>query len=330
MQGFLKKTRSPGENEGSKPLLSVDFRNRYIFGADEMNNFRPSMITAFRKIGLAIAFSPRMEALLAEVVRLKNMWNAELFLIHVGNHGPEEESKLLELLSGVGLGGENAVRIFWETGNPCDRILATCKKEGIDLLVAGALKKENLVQYYLGTVARKILRKADCSVLLFTSPSVSPLPFRNIVVNAEDSPYVEDAIVMACQIGLKDRAAWLHVVGEIKMYGLTMTVAEQYSEDEYEHMRQNLVKDEVDNVEKILQRIPHEGLKVNIKLVSGKSGFELSKFAQRKQADLLVIGAPQRRFSLFDRVFTHDQEYIFEDLPCNLLVVHPRKEVARG
>jgi nucleotide-binding universal stress UspA family protein len=95
-------------------------------------------------------------------------------------------------------------------------------------------------------------------------------------------------------------------------------------------MRHKLVKEEIDSVEKMLQRIPHEGLKVNIKLVSGKSGFEITQFAQRKHADLLIVGAPPRRFSLFDRVFTHDQEYIFADLPCNLLIIHPRKEVDRG
>ena len=288
------------------------------------------MITAIRKIGLAIAFSPRIEALLAEAARLKKMWDAELLLIHVGDHGEKEELQLKQLLVATGLGEENAVRIFWETGKPSERILLTCKKERIDLLIAGAIKKENLVQYYLGTVARKILRKADCSVLLLTNPSTTPQLFKNIVVNAEDSPFVEEALITACHIGLRDKASWLHVVREIKMYGLTMTVSEQYSEEEYENMRQRLVKDEVENVEKILQRIPHEGLKINIKLVSGKSGFELTKFAQRKQADLLVVGAPPRRFSFFDRVFTHDQEYILADLPCNLFIVNPRKEASRG
>jgi nucleotide-binding universal stress UspA family protein len=95
-------------------------------------------------------------------------------------------------------------------------------------------------------------------------------------------------------------------------------------------MQHTLVQDDVDSVEKLLQHIPHEGLKVNIKLVMGKSGFELAKFTKRKEADLLVVGASARRFSLFDRVFTHDQEYIFEDLPCNLLIVNPRKEVDNG
>jgi nucleotide-binding universal stress UspA family protein len=330
MQVFLRKSKRL-EEISHAIHCHPGFCDVCFLRSPEMNNFLKScMITTIRKIGLAIAFSPRIEALLAEGIRLKKMWNAELLLIHVGNHGDEEESTLKNLLTASGLGEENAVKIFWETGNPSERILGTCKKERIDLLIAGALKKENLVQYYLGTIARKILRKADCSVLLLTNPSTAPRLFKNIVVNAEDSPFVEEAILTACHIGLKDNAAWLHVVREIKMYGLAMAVSEQYSEDEYEKMRQNLLKDEIDNVEKILHRIPHGGLKVNIKLVTGKSGFELSKFAQRKQADLLVVGAPQRRFSLFDRVFTHDQEYIFADLPCNLLIVNPRKEAING
>ncbi|HTE29944.1 MAG TPA: universal stress protein [Chryseolinea sp.] len=285
---------------------------------------------SIQKIALAIAFSPRLEALFAETIRLKKMWEAELMLIHVGDHTVPEEQRLHKLLEESGYESDRSISIRWESGKPSDTILALCKKERVDLLIAGALKKENLVQYYIGTLARKIIRKADCSVLLLTDPSTTPQPFRNIVVNAEDSSFVEDAIVTACQIGLRDRATWLHVVREIKMYGLSMTVSEQYSESEYENLRQNLVKDEIDDVERILQRIPHEGLKVNIKLVSGKSGFELSKFAHRKQAELLIVGAPPRRFSIFDRFFTHDLEYIFADLPCNLLVINPRKEARRG
>jgi nucleotide-binding universal stress UspA family protein len=288
------------------------------------------MMTSIKKIGVAIAFSPRIEAILTEAARIKKMWDAELILIHVGKHGEKEISRLGQLLSNVGLHDQQDVKIFWEEGKPSQRILATCKKENVDLLIAGALRKENLVQYYLGTVARKIIRKADCSVLLLTDPSIAPKPFNNIVVDADDRPYLEESLWSACEIGLKDKSTWLHVVRELKMYGLTMTAAEQCSEEEYEQMRHKMVKEEIETVEKILQRIPHEGLKINIKLVSGKSGFELTQFAQRKQADLLIVGAPQRRFSLFDRVFTHDQEYIFADLPCNLLIIHPRKEAARG
>jgi nucleotide-binding universal stress UspA family protein len=284
----------------------------------------------FKKIALALAFSPRMEALLAEAVRLKKLWNAELVLIHVGLHTAHEEKLLEDLLTRTGLLKGHEVKVLWESGKPSQQILLACKKEGVDLLIAGALRKEKLVQYYLGTIARKILRKADCSVLMFTDPSTPPQPIKNIVINAEDSPYVDEAIATACELGRTERSAWLHIVKEIKLYSLTMSAADQNSEMEYEGFRSSLVKEEIESVEKTLRSIPHEGLKINIKLVSGKSGFELSKFAQRKHADILVVGASPRRFSLFDRVFPHDLEYIFADLPCNLLIVHPRKEAKNG
>jgi nucleotide-binding universal stress UspA family protein len=106
-----------------------------------------------------------------------------------------------------------------------------------------------------------------------------------------------------------------------------MSVADQESEEAYDDLRHKLVQDEIEKVEQLMADIPHHGLKINIKIVAGKSGFELSKFAIRKNADLLIVGASSRRFFLVDRLFTHDLEYIFADLPCNLLMVHPRKEV---
>jgi nucleotide-binding universal stress UspA family protein len=282
----------------------------------------------FKKIALAIAFSPRLEALLFETARLQHIWRAELVLIHVGNASSKDSDTLNDLLQKAGIQTETVI-VKWVFGDPADQILSVCKSEKVDLLIAGAMKKENIIKYYLGTVARKILRKAPCSVLLLLNPSIDPKPFRNIVVNAEDSPYVEQALILACSLAKSERANWLHIVREVKLYGLTMSAAEQSTEEEYNKLRNELVSNEIDNVQRMLNKIPHEGVKVNIKALSGKSGFELSQFTTRKQADLLITGAPTRRFYFFDRVFTHDQEYLFADLPCNLLVVHRERGASR-
>jgi nucleotide-binding universal stress UspA family protein len=283
------------------------------------------MESMFKKIGVAIAFSPRGEALLTEANRIRILFDAELVLIHVGQKSADAETRMLGLVQRVGI--ESAtVLVRWEKGKPSERILSVCKQERIDLIVAGALKQENMLQYYLGSVARRILRKANCSVLMLSNPSTSPKPFKSIVVNAEDSPYVEQALRASCFISMLEKANWLHVVRELKLYGLTMAVAEQTSEEEYDDHRQNLVSSEIEIVENLLKKIPHEGVKVNIKILSGKSGYELAKFAEKKKADLLIVGAPARRFSLFDRMFPHDLEYVFADLPSNLLIIRPQKK----
>ncbi len=219
----------------------------------------------FKTIGLAIAFSPTAPAMLAEARRLVIYFQSKLVLIHVGKHGADEEAKMKDLITDSGL-DNRVVTVLWKSGEPVKQILDACKSEKIDLLIAGALKKENLVNHYLGTIARKILHKADCSL-----PN------------------------------------------------------EQCNEQEYEQRKQQMLQQEIDVVAQKLKGIPNQKHKINIKIVSGKAGFELARFAERKEADLLVLGAPQRKFSFFTRVFPHDQEYIFNDLPCNVLMVQPRK-----
>lgn len=279
------------------------------------------MVTPFKKIALAIAFSPTSKALLAQAVRLAFLHRAELLLVHVGKKDTESESKMKELTRSLTIN----LTVLWRDGNPTSEILKVCIEENIDLLVAGALKTENLVQNYIGTVARKIMRKANCSVMMIQNPSEGTRPIQNIVVNAEDSPFIEEAIAIGCRIGQLENTQWIHITRELKLLGLALSANEQCTEDEYHESKQEMVREEIVEVEKILSRVPHENLKVNIKMLSGKAGYELARFAERKKADLLIVGAPERRFSLLDRIFPHDLEYIFANLPCNLLVVNQPK-----
>jgi len=290
------------------------------------------MSIAFNKIAVGIAFSPTTEAMLIETARLAKLLNAEVILIHVGTRTTDAEKRMDAMIEKCSI-LRDRLSVLWGAGDPVDVILDSCKKHHVDLLVTGALKKENLVQYYVGTIARKVLRKAGCSVLTIVNPSIENKPYKNVVVNAEDSSYIAEAIATACRFVPADNGSWVHIVRELKLYGLTMAANDQYTEEQYDDLRQGLVKQEIEKVEALMQQIPHEGVRINIKMVSGKSGFELPRFTERKNADLLVIGAPSRRFSFFDRVFPHDLEYILAALPCNLLIVQPskyRKEATHG
>ncbi len=280
---------------------------------------------SINRIALAIAFSPTAPAMLSEAFLLAHHFNAQLFLIHIGKGKGNESEKIDNLIRQI-TSYQVQPQVIFEEGDPVNKILQVCRDKKIDLLIVGALKKEKLLKYYIGTIARKIMRKTDCSLLVLTNPSETSHPFKNIVVNAEDSPFIEDALKMACKIAPPEVAPWIHVVREIKLYGLAMASFDQQSEEEYSEVRQNLLRQEAEYVEKMLGNISHAHCKINIKMLSGKSGFELVKFANSKNADLLVVGAPKQKFKLFDRVFTHDLEYVFADLPCNLLIVHPGKE----
>lgn len=260
--------------------------------------------------------------MVTEASRLVKWFESDLVLIHVGKKDSEKTEALQKLIDGSELDSAR-IKVFWVEGEPAEQILKVCNREKVDLLVAGALKKENLVNHYLGTVARNIMRKANCSIWMIIDPSTDLRSIKNIVVDAEDNSDIHGILNLACNLAKKEPGTWVHVVRELKLLGLALSAREQCTEAEYDEMQRKMVQEETNLVQKELDRIPHENLKINIKLLSGKSGFELTQFAKRKAADLLIINAPRRKLSFFDRIFTHDQEYIFSDLPCNLLIIQP-------
>jgi nucleotide-binding universal stress UspA family protein len=273
----------------------------------------------YQKIALAIAFSPRMEALIAESKRLKELFGAQLVLIHVGEKTEELEAKLHTTLEKVGL-SQNDVKTIWETGKPAKKILQMCEAEQVDLLVAGALKSESLLNYYTGSIARKIIRKSKCSVLTLIEPLEKPTPFGKVVINGtqhEQTPYVIEKGLEWCKI---DGAKQVHVVNEIKMYGMKMATAGEGSEEEVSSVRKKLVSEEISYVEDILKPMDKGNLKINVKITCGKWAIELAKFSEDIKADLLIVG-DEGKLGFLDRLFPHDLEEILSNLPCNLLII---------
>ena len=71
----------------------------------------------------------------------------------------------------------------------------------------GALKRENVLKFYLGSIARKITRKSNCSVLLLINPSVERHACQHIVVNGFESPQtkatIQASFIVANALGAK-------------------------------------------------------------------------------------------------------------------------------
>lgn len=273
----------------------------------------------FQKIALAFAFSPTMEALICESKRLKDLFKSELLLIHIGEKSQLEEENLKTILEKHNI-DQAKTKVVWEAGKPVKKILEICEKEGVDLLVAGALKNEGFFKYYMGSIARKIIRKAKCSVLTLIEPSLNPEPFKKVVINGtqmDQTPYVIGKGLEWCKI---EHSKNVFIVNEIKMYGFQMATAGEGGEEEISATRKKLVAEEVIYVENILKNFDKGDLKVNIKITCGKWAAELARFAEDINADLLVVG-DEGNLGFFDRIFPHDLEDILSDLPCNLLII---------
>ncbi len=282
---------------------------------------RPSY--PFETIAVAISFSPRCHPVLAEAKRLSDVLGASMLLLHIGEKTSEKEQELDEMMSKIGV-NPNHSRVIWMEGEPVDTILKLCKLNIVDLLVLGALEKENILKFYLGSIARNISRKAKCSVLLLTNPDPQPKKFKKIVVNGVSNPKtihtINTALYLAKNLKVKD----LTIVNEVDVPGLAMAIADDSTAPQTKEIKKNLAEESEETLQMILEKCDSGDVNVTDKNIKGKPGYAISKFSKDKKADLLVINSPDTHLNVFDRIFAHDIEYILADLPCNLLIVHSR------
>lgn len=274
----------------------------------------------YKKIGVAVAFSPRCEAIIGEAARLQKLYDAELILIHIGEKKPDEKSYLDELVQTSAV-NTNKLKFIWEKGNPVKKILSIGKKEKLDLLIAGALEKESVVKFYFGSIARTLIRKSKCSILMLINPSVPPKPFKRIVINGTEGDNYAETIRHGIELAKLEKAERVYVFKGIKLFGLSMALAgEEENEHDQEITRRGIVSEEIEEIETIIDGMDTDDLNINVKVASGKPGYELRKFTKRIHADLLVVKSPSHKLNLLDRIFPHYLELVMEDLPSNLLI----------
>lgn len=277
----------------------------------------------FENIGVAVAFSPNLEAILAEAKLLSETLKSNLFLFHIGERSGDKEEALEKILRKVGLDSKK-VRVMWMEGDPVDTLLKLSKLNVIDLLIMGAVKKENFIRFYLGSIARSFSRRAKCSVLLVTNPTIPPRKPKKVVVNGVENPKtvhtINTAFYLSRSLGIND----ISIVKETHLPGLAMTMADSATAPEASKIKREYSDQETNRLHSIVEQCQHSGLNVKEKVVNGKPGYAIRTYAESRKADLLVINSPDTHLNILDRIFTHDIEYILEDLPCDLLIVHSR------
>jgi nucleotide-binding universal stress UspA family protein len=274
----------------------------------------------YKKIALAIAFSPRMETLITDAKKLVNYFQSEFILIHVGIKTLEIEKRLNVILSELEVDTSKTKVLWKEKGKPARKIIEACKEENVDLLIAGALKHEGFFTYYLGSVARKIIRKAPCSVMTLIEPIKKSNDFSKVVINGTQLEITPEVIRQGVDFSKQVSANHVYILNEIKMYGLLMGTASEDTENKASVTRRKLVRDEIAYVEENLKGIDVGDLKISIKVTGGRWATELARFCEKKDADLLIVG-DDRSLTFFDRLFPHDLEDLLSTLPCNLLII---------
>ena len=271
------------------------------------------------KLLIGIAFSPNLKPNIFEAVRLANMFEAELVGVHVGLKSDQKKIDLEALLSEANP-LKKPFKTIWKEGNPVDVILQTATQEKIDLLILGAIQKENLLKYYVGSIARKITRKAPCSVLLLIKTSIIRVACKHIVVNGLQEERTEQTIKTAFIISEYLQCNKITIVEEVSQGELHVKVNDDKSLRKANIAKERLSTREDQRVKHILEDIKNKNITVKTQSIFGKRGYSIGHYAKVKRADLLIMNAPNK-LGFFDRIFPHDIEYILSELPTDVLIV---------
>jgi nucleotide-binding universal stress UspA family protein len=274
----------------------------------------------FKKLGLALTFSPTGKSLIYEAKRLAELFGAEIVFIHNGERITETEDKLNSLISSVEL-NNIPFSIEWIKGDVADTIIQKSQERNVDLLISGALEKENLFKQFFGSVARKIIQEAKCSTLILTSPSNNAKGFKKFFVSVEFSPQGENAILTSFNFALKENAEEFLLIKDIYAPALSLTMQGGSSSEDLETQREKWIDEEEEKMKFFVKELGIKGLKIKFKCLYGKEGWASSNFARSNKADIFVIPAPTIKIRLLDKFFPHEFGFTYERLPSNLLII---------
>ncbi len=274
----------------------------------------------FNRIGLAFTFSPNAQALLKITHRLQKLFQSELFIIHAGEDSKEIREKIIKICKEINI-PDVSYKIIIKVGEASKIITNICEEEKIDLLISGALEKESLLKYYIGSVARKLMHEVPCSLLVIVNPGNFTDSFQRFCVNVDYSQLNEIAIKKAYKFAKLENAKEFILVREFQIPGLAITIYDGGETEKAEKTRLETQKEEEEKLKLFLDELNLTGLEVKKVCLYGKQGWELKQYAINSKSDLLVLSSPRKKLKLLDKIFQHDIEFILNQLPCSLLII---------
>jgi nucleotide-binding universal stress UspA family protein len=274
--------------------------------------FLPFMSNAspYRTIAVASTFSPRFLQVLAEAKRIGDRFCSDLQLIYVGEETEEVAARFRDVLAELSLPAKSV--IHYGQGDPASGILQVLNEHKIDMIVAGALEKELALHQFLGNVARRLVREASCSVMLFTRPEVEPRPLRKIVFVADYSDPGVEALKKTFQFAAAEKSESVFVIRVITSFDQARASLQISGQGKVKSS-----SDEETELEEFVLSAGHTEVPVEARCIRGNTGFAAADFVQSIEADLLVVPVPPSS----DQSLPSNVAWITDVIPCNLWVI---------
>ena len=246
--------------------------------------------------------------------------------MHFGTPTPAGEARLNAMIAGeVG-----AVRLEVKSASDGvdDAICQVAAEERVAVIVMGALQREKAVRDLVGSTARRVARRAPCSVMLVSTVGNDPRAWSRFVVGVEQTAPARDlahAVVGLARhaapqaevcFALEYRGIGRHAVPPNE-FGNSIETAEQVTLEQYQ-------------LAKFMQEVDTRVVNTSAVTLAGRPGQEIARYAEDTNADLLGVLAPARPVGFFDRLLSHPITLLLDKLPCSVLLYRLSRAEAEG
>ncbi len=224
-----------------------------------------------RHFAVASTFSPRFISVIQEADRIAKKFSAKLSVLHWGQRSEEKIEKFQRAFSKLNCPEAD---IYWcEGATPGEALVDATSSEMFDLVIAGAMDGSNELRNFTGDVARDLLLRAPCDLLLIPNPGAPPPEKETVCLLIEaNSPRWSEAKL---------------TIETIAPSSVSILAAESpLSKARAAAMGRKEDSSVFENLRKDLEKITGS---VDVRTVSSNTGFTLCEIIQHNKPDFLVV-----------------------------------------
>lgn len=250
----------------------------------------------YQRLAVATAFSPTFASVLTDARQFADHCGASLDVIHAGERTEEKERKFQEALG-------HPATIHWVQGETPALAIAT-KANDFDLLIAGALHRDDGDKPFTSGVARDLLRTLPGDLLLAPSTNGADKPLRHAV--------------FALEPGQDDGEFILDAAKKLGFSKITITATETPFAAALAASRGETAQNIGAWSDNLVDQARQHGLEADSWIVTSNTGYALCDAIQGMEADLLIVRATNHGPS---RPLPLHMDWLSQIIPLRLLLV---------
>ncbi len=273
-----------------------------------------------RKIVVGVDFSPGSEAAVRQACDIARRTGAELILVHAGpGHAVEQMRGTLAAIPGAAI-DFSTIAVPGEA----ERVLVDKAHElRAELVVVGSLGKGALQRFLVGSVASRVVRTAETSVLVVRPGARSAGGYQHILVPTDFSPHAETSLQLATVLAAPGAAIDLVHYWQLPLSSTSFIEPMPGIEAHLGAAREEIATAAVRQGQALIARHRRPDLALHFQAaeLNPAQGIVERVIQSSSRYDVVIMGSHGRRG--FRRwLLGSVAEKVLHHVPCSVLIVH--------